>query len=272
MSGRPTGWEAAERWFRRPPGGGGGEGGQEPPPPEEPPGARCEVCDAPLEPDQTYCLECGTPTPLAPRLSRPRAAAMLAAGMAVLGVGAGILAFVLANDDGGGRAATSPTTATDTAFVPTIPPPDTSGTGPLPPDTSIVPPTATAPPTDTGGLPTDTGGFPTVTGPDPAPPPEPEPEPEPGPAPAPSDWPAGRTAWTAILSSVRSEGAAQAAKRRVRDAGEPAGVLLSSDHPGMRPGFYVVFSGVFDDRSRAIAQATRLRPSWPGAYARRVSG
>jgi hypothetical protein len=49
-------------------------------------------------------------------------------------------------------------------------------------------------------------------------------------------------------------------------------VLFSSDFPGLRSGYWVVFSGMYDGRDAALAQAGKLRPQWPGAYARRISG
>jgi hypothetical protein len=130
-----------------------------------------------------------------------------------------------------------------------------------------------------------TTGFDTVTGPATTPPAttapsttapattEPEPEPEPEPEGGASDWPDGRTAWTAVLASVRDESDARAAKSRLQAADEPAGVLFSSDFPGLRPGYWVVFSGVYDARQDAIAQASRLRsPAYSESYARRITG
>jgi hypothetical protein len=281
---RRTGWEDADRWFSADePGGGGGAGGGAGGDGEgdaPPPVPRCEVCGSELEHDQTYCLECGSPTPLAPRLSRGgRAALIVAAAMVVLGLGAGALAYAVVSDDDGG----GPSTAT-TAATATFPPVTTPGvplppaTGPLPPDTSFTTPTAPTAPTSPAPPAT---GFDTVTGPPattppetappqtgPVTPPEPEPEPDTGAG----DWPPGETAWTAILSSVRSESDARAAKSRVAGSGEPAGVLFSTDFPELREGYWVVFSGTFGAKGEAVAQAGKLRPSWPGAYARRISG
>ena len=244
------------------------EGGAAPEPETPPPVPRCEVCGAELEHDQTYCLECGAPTPLAPRLRRGgRALALLAGAIVVLGVGAGALAYAVASDDDGsspaGSSATTATAPTGGATV--VPPPVT---GPLPPDTSVTSPTApatTAPGTGTGT------GFETVTGPTTTAPPATETQP-PGSGGGSSDWPAGETAWTAILSSVRSESDARAAKSRLSSSGEPAGVLFSSDYPGLRPGYWVVFSGSYPSESAAEAQASALSGRFPGAYARRIEG
>ena len=278
---RRTGWEGADRWFASPPSGGG----DEPPPAAEetpPPPPRCEVCGAELEHDQTYCLECGSPTPLAPRLRRGRKGmAVLAGAVAVLGLGAGALAYAVAEDDDGGLMAATITTPSAPIIPGTVPLPPETGptTGPLPPDTSLG--TVTLPTTD----PTASTGFDTVTAvtvPPTAPATtseQPTTEQQPTTADDPvtepsgdSDWPAGRIAWTAILSSVRSESDARAAKARLSSSGQPAGVLLSSDYTDLRPGYWVLFSGTYDDRSAAIAQATQLRPQFPGAYARRIEG
>ncbi len=290
---RPTGWEGADKWFapgagaRRTPGDAAGPDPVEPagPAPVEgegpAPELRCEVCGALLEADQTYCLECGSPTPLAPRLRRGgRNLAMLAGALAILGLGAGALAYAVSEDDDGGGATV--VTAASTATVPLVPLPPETGptTGALPPDTSFTTPTA---PGATVPLPGATTGFDTVTGPPvivTAPPPATTTSdptttvapPPPDPATGASDWPAGTTAWTAILSSVRSELDARAAKSRVAGDGQPAGVLPSSDFAELRPGYWVVFSGRYSERSAAIAQATRLRSTFPGAYARRLSG
>jgi SPOR domain len=284
---RRTGWEEADRWFSdeaRGAGGGrgggdGDAGGEEPEGP--PPAPRCESCGAELEPDQTYCLECGSPTPLAPKLRRGRKAlALLAGAMIVLGAGAGALAYAVASDDedGGAPSSSVPAAVTAPTGGATVAPPP--ATGPLPTDTSFTAstaPTAPTAPTDTAGTVT---GFPTVTGPtttapattDETVPTETEPETTPGAGTGSSDWPAGETAWTAVLSSVRSESDARAAKSRVAASGEPAGVLFSSDFPGLRPGYWVVFSGTFPGRAAAESQANALRSDFPDAYARRIEG
>jgi hypothetical protein len=261
--------------------------GEEPSPPEgegaAPPAPRCEVCGNPLEADQTYCLECGAPTPLAPRLRRGGKALLILAGaVAILGIGAGALAYAVVNDDGGGAAAS--TGAAITAPPPTsltTPAVTTPGTGPLPPDTSFTSPTApTAPattafptvtgpsstPTDTSG--TTTAGSTTTTEATTEAPPQTDTEPDSGS----SDWPSGTSAWTAILASVRNEGDAQAAKTKLTGSGEDAGVLDSDDFPELRPGYWVVFSGMYDGKQQAIAQADRLRPQFPDAYARHLEG
>jgi hypothetical protein len=274
---RRTGWEEADKWFARP----DAQGSEAPAPePEQVGEPRCEVCGADLELDQTYCLECGSPTPLAPRLRRGRKGmAALAGAVAILGLGAGALAYAVADDDSG--AVGTGTTSTAPLIPGTAPlPPETAPTvGTLPPDTSL----GTVPPPVTDIPPATQTGFDTVTGPGTAPT-TPTTEPTTTEAPPPittdeepsasgdSDWPAGTTAWTAILSSVRDEGDARAAKQRLIGEGEEAGVLPSDDFADLQPGYWVLFSGTFSDRGTAIAHAADFRGEFPGAYARRLSG
>lgn len=274
---RKTGWEDADRWFA--------PSARSTPPPEgeeaEPPTPRCAVCGAELDPDQTYCLECGSPTPLAPRIRRPKTAFILAGAMVILGLGAGALAYAVVNDDdsASGASATTPALTAPTDTMPVVPlPPETGpSTGPLPPDTTFTSPTDTGG-LDTSGLDTsgfDTSGFDTVTGPtDTVPTTEATPTTESTPPGGSStgDWPAGETAWTAILSSLGSESAANAAKSKLESQGEQAGVLFSSDFPDLRPGYWVVFSGTYSTKQPAVSQATKLRGQFPGAYAREITG
>lgn len=269
------------------------EAPQDPPKPEH-----CAVCGAELDPGQTYCLECGSPTKNAPRLRRGAGGlAIVAVGLAVLGAGAGALAYVASQDDAN---AASGVTAPETSRVISVPdltvrttetdsslPGDTTGT--LPMDTTYTTPpvdtTATTPlPSDTtasvpSGIYTETGPsggqttseYPATT--------EPYPTDTSGSSSEPGgstssvsgdDWPAGTTGWTAIVSSVRNESDARAAASKLQSQGQPGGVLFSTEHPPLRPGYWVVFSGTYDTRSEALAQARALLPRWPGAYPRQV--
>jgi hypothetical protein len=49
-------------------------------------------------------------------------------------------------------------------------------------------------------------------------------------------------------------------------------VLLSTEFPSLCPGFYVVYSGVFDKRAQADARLTELsaKPDYAGMYVREV--
>ncbi len=165
---RRTGWEGADEWFAPAP--AAAEDAASPAAPPEPRRRprrrRAARSAAPSStPDQTYCLECGSPTPLAPRLRRG-GKGIAAAGRApivILGLGVGALAYAVV-----------PTTTAGPAGRPARPTvhgadrrrcrcrPRRPSTGPLPPDTVGHRPRPRrhrrpGPPTQTG--------FDTVTGP-----------------------------------------------------------------------------------------------------------
>lgn len=230
--------------------------------------APCRECGAPLAAGQPYCLECGAPTPVAPAITRGgRAAGWVAAGLIVAGIGAGALTWAVAAGDDDPGPVIAVTTATDAATdVPATT--DATTAEALPTDTA-----ATAVPgTDTaaGTLPIDPSVTATdTTATDPpistaTPPPATDPQ-------TTADWPAGRIGWTAVVSSGRDRSEAIGTKASVRAAGEPAGVLFSSDFATLKPGFYVVFSGVFSRRDAAAAHSRELAGRFPGAYPRRIA-
>jgi SpoIID/LytB domain protein len=95
------------------------------------------------------------------------------------------------------------------------------------------------------------------------------------PAPSPiGDWPAGRSGYTVVLDSVATSaglGAARADATRARRAGLPqVGVLVSAEFATLRPGFYVVFSGVYRTAAQAQAAIGAAKAKYPAAYLRRI--
>ena len=266
--------------------------GPTPPPDREPTGPTCAECGASLADDQTYCIECGTPTPRAPRLGpRGRAGALVAAALIALGVGAGALAYAVADGDDGPGGATSGATApvgTDGAPVPTdmdLTVPTDVSTGDLPPATDGFP---AVPTTDDFPVFTEQPGDDPVDPIDPLDPDEPvdpvdpddpvdpvdpadpdpfDPDPiDPGTA---DDWP-GTDGWTVILASTRSEDEARRIADSVAAGGEEAGVLFSSDYVSLNPGYWVVFSGSFSSRAEAVDHTRSVSGRHPGAYPREI--
>jgi hypothetical protein len=230
-------------------------------PGEEVPEPRlCAECSSPLGEGQLYCLECGAPSEAAPGLiSRSSTAPLVAGTLVGLGLLAGVIAIAFFQDDD------DPVTAGATTVIETSVPTESTLTAPttvetegaLPPDPNVPPVTEPLPTVTT----TEDPGQTTTQGTTPVPT---VPEPE-------SDWPPGRTAWTAIVSSVRDRIEAEATKEDVRAAGQPAGILWSSDHPGLAPGYWVVFSGVFDQRQQAVDQAADIAFDFPGSYPRLIA-
>ena len=88
------------------------------------------------------------------------------------------------------------------------------------------------------------------------------------------DWPAGRSGYTVVLDSVPASAGLRAARTdaaRARRAGLPdVGVLVSAEFASLRPGFYVVFSGVYRTAVQADAAARLARSRYPVAYPRRI--
>jgi hypothetical protein len=89
-------------------------------------------------------------------------------------------------------------------------------------------------------------------------------------------WPAGTSGYTAVLESIPlSAGRAFAVSRAraARRASLPqVGVLVSSRYASLRPGYYVVFSGVYPSSARAAAALPAVHAGgFPDAYQARVS-
>lgn len=87
-------------------------------------------------------------------------------------------------------------------------------------------------------------------------------------------WPAhdGFTVIVAALPARRGLGPARAQALRARQAGLPeVGILLSDRYPDLHPGYYLVFSGIYDTLEEAQSHLPRAATRFPGAYARRVA-
>ena len=138
--------------------------------------------------------------------------------------------------------------------------------------------THTAAATDaTTGMSETAPGAGTGTSPSPSPPPSPPPAP---PAPARAgalvQWPAGRSGYTIVLRSLpTADGRARAVSEARRAAGAglaDVGVIDSSDYSSLHPGYYVVFSGIYETFQDAEEAADDARvEGFDDAYPARVS-
>jgi hypothetical protein len=89
-------------------------------------------------------------------------------------------------------------------------------------------------------------------------------------------WP-GPSAYTVVLASLPISGGKASARQKALDAlhsglGPDVGVLASSDYSSLHPGYYVVFSGVYESQSEAqkhLSAARRAGFNTP--YAKRVA-
>ena len=264
----------------------------------------CSTCQATLDADQTYCLDCGAPTPLAPAL-RKRQRGLIAATAAalLLGGGAGALAYHLGSGSTDGSSSVTSGGVDSTALTPgTV---GTLGTDPTLPTDGTLPTIATnatvastdipvTDTSDTSGV-TDTSsgtgtGFGTAVGTDiGTSPPDTSgltadstqstgstdstesTDSTTDLTPSSDDWPAGTDKWTVQVSSVRKRAGADRLVKRMKAAGKTAGVLVSADHGGFaRTGYFVVFSGTYDTRAEAVAAQVTLGGGFGRTIVRRV--
>ncbi len=85
-------------------------------------------------------------------------------------------------------------------------------------------------------------------------------------------WATGLSGWTVILAQRRFEAKADNVAREFQGAGLSAGVLNSSQHPSMIPGFFLVFSGRYPTQAAAQAAAAKLQAAGhKRAHAREVA-
>jgi hypothetical protein len=213
----------------------------------------CPRCSSPAEPLQEYCLECGL------RLQTPGLVPALAEGWRRRlrwypgdWIWPALLALVIAAL--AGSAAIVWTRDAESAASETL----VGDTSPLPTTVATIPPT-TAPPAPT--VPTTTTRT-TST--------------QPSTRRRLIEWPRGRSGWTLVLASLPTSGGRDAAVAKARQAlgaGLPqAGVIDSSRYPSLHPGYYVVFSGIYDSLSAAQDAASRAADAGYGnAYARRIT-
>lgn len=238
----------------------------EPPPDERPPpappigaeGGECPRCGTPYEPFQEYCLECGLRLPvtsgLIPVLStawRRRVAwypgdwIWPVLGLLIVAALASAIAILATTDNGNEtstRAATGPP-------VPTVggPPPPTTDTSPTP------------------TVPTATDGTTTEELPPPPPPVTEEV----------IEWPAGQNGWTIVLASIPESSGRSVAQREANEAIgaglTEVGVLESSLYSSLHPGYFVVFTGIYNSEREARQALDAAKGSYPQAYARQIT-
>jgi hypothetical protein len=224
-------------------------------PAEAPAPRQCPRCAAEVEAVQEYCLECGLRLPYQdPRAAerapvvaeRPASGWLLPALLGLLIAAAGTVAAIAISDAGGEPTAIPVATGgtrTVTEETPTLtaPEPTTPATtaAPPPPTTTARPPATTAPP-----------------------------------RPRTIRWPAGRRGWTIVLLSVpqgNGRGAAEKRAAQARRSGlQNVGILNSSRFASLHPGYYVVFTGVFESEAEATGALSRARGAFPLAYSRQV--
>jgi hypothetical protein len=89
-------------------------------------------------------------------------------------------------------------------------------------------------------------------------------------------WPAGQSGYTVVLTSVPSGGGRAAAVAQARKALAASltqvGVLDSSQYSSLHPGYFVVFSGVYETSADAQTAASRAHSrGFSAAYPRHIT-
>jgi hypothetical protein len=212
---------------------------------------------SPAAPGQEYCLECGGRLAYSSSGPVERASARVAqrhpwaAGwvvpsllglvIAVLGTGAAIAI------SGDGEEAGAVSTATGGSLTVTDSVSTLTAPEPTEPARTTTAPATTAPATT---APKPPANPPTVT------------------------WPRGQRGWTIVLLSLpqangRAAAAAKAAEAR-RGGLRRVGVLDSSNYASLHPGYYVVFTGVFESEPEVASALQRAKAVVPGAYPREI--
>jgi hypothetical protein len=215
---------------------------------------QCRRCSALARPGQEYCLECGGRLTYASTGPVERASARVAqrhpwaAGwivpsllglvIAVLGTGAAIAI----SGDGDEASAVSTATGGSLTVTNTV----STLTAPEPTEPAA---TTTAPATTT-------------------------PRPKPPANPAAITWPRERRGWTIVLLSLPQANGRPAAAAKATEARSGGlrrvGILDSSKYASLHPGYYVVFTGIFDSEPEAASSLQRARAVFPTAYQREI--
>jgi hypothetical protein len=203
----------------------------------------CPRCGAQVEPGQEYCLECGLRLPggglaaaVASRQAPPWLLPVLG-GLVIAALMAAFAIWIAANEE---------------------PDPFLAATGP---STVAVPTTSpTVAPTT---VPTETPTEP------------PPPTTKPKPKPTLVDWPQSQNGYTIVIASLPSGGGRSVATAKAREtlrSGLPeVGVLNSGEFSSLHPGYYVVFSGIYDDQRSALDALSRAQDLYPAAYIRQIT-
>ena len=205
----------------------------------------CPHCGSAAERGQEYCLQCGGRLPADPLAAR-RPPRRLAGGPGLALLATGAIALVAAS----AVAALQLTERSRPPIVATSPQPS------VPPTTQEQPPAESPEPTTP---PATTAARPPAQRKD-----------------RPVEWPAGTSGWTLVLASIPAgPGNRAIALRQARDAIErgleQVGVLTSSGFSSLHPGYLVVFSGVYANRSAAEQARSRAGTlGYDAAYTREI--
>jgi eukaryotic-like serine/threonine-protein kinase len=217
-------------------------------------GGTCPQCGAPYDVDQEYCLECGARLPASGALPpgvesawrrRPRGPWLgpVLVGLLIAAAMTGIAILIARGTESDARSILIATGATGFSqpTTETLTTPETGATA-------------------TETLPT----APATTKAEPTPPPR-----------TLVEWPPSQSGYTVVIASLPASAGRAQALRKAREAlrnGLPeVGVLDSGEFSSLHPGYYVVFSGIYENQRDAVRGAPRVQELYPAAYFRQIS-
>jgi hypothetical protein len=214
-------------------------------------GGTCPRCGTPYDVDQEYCLECGARLPASSALppgvdsvwrKRPNGpwVGPVLVGLLIAAAMTGIAILIARGTDSDARSILIATGATGFSQPTT--------------ETLTTPETAE----------TATETTPTTIQTEPAPPPR-----------TLVEWPPSQSGYTVVIASLPASAGRAQALRKAREAlrsGLPeVGVLESGEFSSLHPGYYVVFSGIYENQRDAIRGAPQVQELYPAAYFRQIS-
>ena len=89
------------------------------------------------------------------------------------------------------------------------------------------------------------------------------------------EWPAGQNGWTIVLASIPESSGRSVAQREANEAIAAGltevGVLDSSQYSSLHPGYFVVFTGIYNSEREARQGLGAAKGSYPQAYARQIT-
>jgi hypothetical protein len=216
----------------------------------------CPRCGTARRPEQEYCIECGLRLPpTSGALARVRRGWVRGLGwypgdwvwsalLALVVAAAGAAVAIAATDDAqSSRADTIYATSQSVALASPAPTPAAGA------DTSTLP-TPPEPPTSSTARPQPNGRTP---------------------------WPAGQTGWTVVLESLPATTSGQRsararADRAAKDGLPEVGILVSSRYSTLHPGYFVIFTGIYDSRSEAESNLRAAGSAgFSSAYVRQIT-
>jgi hypothetical protein len=178
----------------------------------------CAQCGAELADDQEWCLECGGARTLIHRGPDWRLPLAVIAAVIVLAIGGFVVAVISISNDSG-----NPPAAANAIHAGAGAPNAGNGVGAAATaGANASASTATGPPANIG------------------------------------TWASGLPGWTVVLATQHSRAAAYRVAERIAARGIEVGVLNSSQHPSLAPGYWVVFSGRYPTQAAAQTASAQL--------------